>query len=32
VLRKDAGNLAPAESLAEEFVRAIFPSLDSYLP
>ena len=32
VLRKDQGNLAPAESLAQEFVRAIFPSLDSYLP
>jgi len=32
VLRKNAGNLAPAEELAQEFVRAIFPSLDSYLP
>ena len=32
VLRKDQGNQAPAEALAQEFVRAIFPSLDSYLP
>ena len=32
VSRKDEGNLAPAENLAQEFVRAIFPSLDSYLP
>ena len=32
VLRRDQGNQAPAEALAQEFVRAIFPSLDSYLP
>jgi EpsI family protein len=32
VQRKDGGDLAPAETLAQEFVRAIFPSLDSYLP
>jgi EpsI family protein len=32
VTRRDEGNPAPAEALAEEFVRAIFPSLDSYLP
>ena len=32
VLRKDDGNLAPAQGLAEEFVRVIFPSLEAYLP
>jgi EpsI family protein len=32
VLRQDQGNQAPAEALAQEFVRAIFPSLDSFLP
>jgi EpsI family protein len=28
----DSQNVDPAERLAEEFVRVIFPSLDSYLP
>ena len=32
VTRRDDGNLAPAETLAQAFVRAIFPTLDSYLP
>jgi len=32
VTRKDEGNLAPAEAVAQSFVRAIFPTLDSYLP
>jgi EpsI family protein len=32
VLRRDAGNQAPAEGLAQEFIRAMFPSLDSYMP
>lgn len=29
---RDERNLAPAEALAEEFVRVIFPTLGSYLP
>ena len=29
---KDESKLAPAEALAQEFVRAIFPTLSSYLP
>jgi EpsI family protein len=32
VTRRDEGNVAPAEALAKEFVRAIFPTLDTYLP
>jgi len=32
VMRKDEGNLAPVEALAQEFVRSIFPKLDPYLP
>ena len=28
----DEGNMVPAETLAQDFVRVIFPKLDSYLP